>query len=121
MGELTEAKISRAKAELPAKLVSRNADADRCVLRTTSKLATWVSVRPYGDIKVGERAITIGTPQGLELTAAEGIVSSKRLYNHSRVIQTSAPISQGSSRGRLVDGPGHLLRITSFQFRAREQ
>lgn len=117
IGDLTEAKVSRAKAELPAKLVSRNADADRCVLRTASKLGTWVSVRPYEDIKVGERAITIGTPQGLELTAAEGIVSSKRVYNQSRVIQTSAPISQGSSGGGLFDARGHLLGITTFYFR----
>ena len=117
MGDLAEAKISRRKTELPAKLVSRNADADRCVLHTETKLATWVSVRPYEDIKVGERAITIGTPQGLELTAAEGIVSSKRTFNNSRVVQTSAPISQGSSGGGLFDGRGHLLGITTFQFR----
>jgi hypothetical protein len=117
MGDLGEAKISRRKTELPAKLVSRNADADRCVLRTTEKLPVWVSVRPYDDIKVGERALTIGTPQGLELTAAEGIVSSKRTFNQSRVIQTSAPISQGSSGGGLFDGRGHLLGITTFQFR----
>lgn len=118
VGDLAEVKIARAKAELPAKVVSRNADADRCVLRTAVKLATWVTVRPYDDIKVGERAITIGTPQGLELTAAEGIVSSKRLYNQTRVVQTSAPISQGSSGGGLFDARGHLLGITTFYFRA---
>jgi S1-C subfamily serine protease len=33
------------------------------------------------------------------------------------VIQTSAPISQGSSGGGLFDGRGHLLGITTFQFR----
>jgi S1-C subfamily serine protease len=87
------------------------------VLRTDAKLAKWVTVRPYDDIKVGERAITIGTPQGLELTAAEGIVSSKRLYNQTRVVQTSAPISQGSSGGGLFDARGHLLGITTFYFR----
>jgi S1-C subfamily serine protease len=118
VGDLAEVKIARAKAEQPAKVVSRNADADRCVLRTTTKLAQWVTVRPYDDIKVGERAITIGTPQGLELTAAEGIVSSKRVYNQSRVVQTSAPISQGSSGGGLFDARGHLLGITTFYFRA---
>jgi S1-C subfamily serine protease len=118
VGDLAEVKIARAKAELPAKVVSRNADADRCVLRTAAKLATWVTVRPYDDIKVGERAITIGTPQGLELTAAEGIVSSKRLYNQTRVVQTSAPISQGSSGGGLFDARGHLLGITTFYVRA---
>ena len=118
VGDLAQVKIARAKAELTAKLVSRNADADRCVLRVTDKLAKWVTVRPYDDIKVGERAVTIGTPQGLELTVAEGIVSSKRTFNQSRVIQTSAPISQGSSGGGLFDARGHLLGITTFYFKA---
>lgn len=116
-GDLAEVRIARAKDEMPARVVSRNADADRCVLRTDTKLAKWVTVRPYDDIKVGERAITIGTPQGLELTAAEGIVSSKRVYNQTRVVQTSAPISQGSSGGGLFDARGHLLGITTFYFR----
>lgn len=117
VGDMAEVKIARAKTELSAKVVSRNADADRCVLRTEIKLANWVAVRPYDDIKIGERAITIGTPQGLELTAAEGIVSSKRVFNQSRVIQTSAPISQGSSGGGLFDARGHLLGITTFYVR----
>jgi len=118
VGEFDEVKIVRAKDEQAAKVVSKNADADRCVLRTTAKLPTWVTVRPYEDIKVGERAVTIGTPQGLELTVAEGIVSSKRVFNHGRVIQTSAPISQGSSGGGLFDARGHLLGITTFYFKA---
>jgi S1-C subfamily serine protease len=117
-GDLAEVKIARAKDEQSAKVVSRAAEADRCVLRVTTKLPSWVTVRPYDDIKVGERAITIGTPQGLELTAAEGIVSSKRTYNQSRVIQTSAPISQGSSGGGLFDARGHLLGITTFYVKA---
>ena len=48
---------------------------------------------------------------------AEGIVSSKRTFNQSRVIQTSAPISQGSSGGGLFDARGQLLGITTFQFK----
>jgi S1-C subfamily serine protease len=118
VGDFDEVKIVRAKDEQAAKVISKNADADRCVLRATTKLAKWVSVRPYEDIKVGERAVTIGTPQGLELTVAEGIVSSKRVFNQSRVIQTSAPISQGSSGGGLFDARGHLLGITTFYFKA---
>jgi S1-C subfamily serine protease len=94
--------------------VSINQKADRCVLKTAAKLAKWVAVRPYDDIKVGERAITIGTPQGLELTIAEGIVSSKRTHEGARLVQTTAAISQGSSGGGLFDGQGHLLGITTF-------
>lgn len=118
VGDLAAVRIARAKAEQAAQVVSRQADADRCVLRTAGRLPNWVAVRPYDDIRVGERAITIGTPQGLELTAAEGIVSSKRIFNQSRVIQTSAPISQGSSGGGLFDARGNLLGITTFYFRA---
>ena len=51
-------------------------------------------------------------------SVAEGIVSSKRVFNHGRVIQTSAPISQGSSGGGLFDARGHLLGITTFYFKA---
>jgi len=108
--------VGRDKKEQSATVVSMNVAADRCVLRTEDKLPSWVKVRPYGDIKVGERAITIGTPQGLELTVAEGLVSSKRTHKGSRLVQTSAPISHGSSGGGLFDARGELLGITTFYF-----
>jgi hypothetical protein len=117
--DLPEVTIVHDKQENTAKVVSRNADADRCVLRVDFKLPKWVAARPYDDIKVGERAITIGTPYGLDLTVAEGIVSSKRRFNRERVIQTSAPVSPGSSGGALFDARGHLLGITTFQFKGQ--
>jgi hypothetical protein len=110
--------IARDKKEGGAEVISVNSKADRCVLKSDNTLETWVTVRPYDDIKVGERAVTIGTPQGLELTVAEGIVSSKRSHNDSRLIQTTAPISQGSSGGGLFDAEGHLLGITTFFLRS---
>jgi S1-C subfamily serine protease len=116
VADSTQVTIGRDKREMNATVVSMNAAADRCVLRTDRQLDKWVSVRPYDDIKVGERAITIGTPQGLELTVAEGIVSSKRSHKGSRLVQTSAPISQGSSGGGLFDAQGRLLGITTFYF-----
>lgn len=106
--------IAHDKDRHSADVVSVNEQADRCVLRTDTALAKWVAVRPYDDIKVGERAVTIGTPQGLELTVAEGIVSSKRTLDGRRLVQTTAAISQGSSGGGLFDAEGHLLGITTF-------
>lgn len=103
--------------EQTADVVSVNEKADRCVLRTSASMPSWVTVRPYDDIKVGERAVTIGTPQGLELTVAEGIVSSKRTYEGRRLVQTTAPISPGSSGGGLFDVQGHLLGITTFHLK----
>ncbi len=117
VNDASQVSLTHDKTKMTADVVSMNEKADRCVLTTKEKLEKWVSVRPYDDIKVGERALTVGTPQGLDLTVADGIVSSKRTHEGRRLIQTSAPISQGSSGGGLFDAQGHLLGITSFQMR----
>lgn len=114
VGELSRVTLIHDKLELQADVVSGDVAADRCVLHSATALASWVSVRPYDDIKVGERALSIGAPSGLELTIAEGLVSSKRTLKQ-RLIQTSAPVSPGSSGGGLFDAEGHLLAITTFQ------
>ena len=108
------ATLLREEVRLAARVVSRNVEADRCVLRTDTALSSWVGVRKYSDVKVGERAFTIGTPLGFELTIAEGIVSSKRNLPPNRLLQTTAPISRGSSGGGLFDAQGNLLGITTF-------
>lgn len=97
-----------------ATLTSANPKADRCILTSESPLPKWVRVRPYADIKVGERAFSIGAPQGLELTIAEGIVSAKRVIDGERLLQTSAPISRGSSGGGLFDSQGQLIGVTTW-------
>jgi S1-C subfamily serine protease len=57
----------------------------------------------------------IGTPQGLERTLSQGLVSAMRETSEGTVIQTSAPISPGSSGGGLFDTQGQLVGITTFQ------
>lgn len=116
----TTVTLEREGVRFPATVVSANANADRCVLRiatTAPPLSNWVRVRPYADVKVGERVFTIGTPRGLELTLAEGIISSKRAKEGERLLQTSAPISRGSSGGGLFDAQGNLIGITTFMIR----
>jgi len=97
-----------------ATLTSANPKADRCILTSEAPLPKWVRVRPYADIKVGEQAFSIGAPKGLELTIAEGIVSAKRVIDGERMLQTSAPISSGSSGGGLFDAQGQLLGVTTW-------
>lgn len=108
------ATLLREEVKLAARVVSRNVEADRCVLHTETALSSWVGVRKYSDVRVGERAFTIGAPLGFELTIAEGIVSSKRNLPPNRLLQTTAPISRGSSGGGLFDAQGNLLGITTF-------
>ena len=87
---------------------------DRCVLKSQTPLPSFVGIRPYKNINVGEKVYTIGAPQGLSLTIAEGLLSSKREEGKRRLLQTSAPISQGSSGGGLFDSSGNLLGITTL-------
>jgi S1-C subfamily serine protease len=57
---------------------------------------------------------TVGAPSGLELTLANGIVSGLRTRDHRRLIQTTAPISPGSSGGGLFDAHGNVVGITTM-------
>jgi S1-C subfamily serine protease len=111
--------LEREGVKLAAVLVSADRETDRCVLQVSvsATLPKWVGVRPYADVKVGERVFTIGSPQGLELSLAEGLVSSKRTVDAGRLIQTTAPISSGSSGGGLFDVHGHLIGITTFMLK----
>ena len=114
VGDQNEVRLIREKEEMKARVVSGKSEADRCVLKVDQKLPKWVGVRAYEDVKVGELAVTVGAPFGLELTAADGIVSSKRTMRGSKLFQTSAPVSPGSSGGGLFDARGNLIGITTF-------
>ena len=121
VGKEQTATIEREGDRREATVVTANERADRCVLRVGSRAAPlprWVRVRPWADVKVGEPAYTVGAPKGYELSLADGIVSSKRtMSDEGRVIQTSAPISHGSSGGGLFDSRGNLLGITTFMLK----
>jgi S1-C subfamily serine protease len=68
-------------------------------------------------LKTGQKVYAIGAPQGLDLTISDGIVSALRMLPQGKVIQTTAPISPGSSGGGLFDAYGKLVGIMTFQHR----
>jgi S1-C subfamily serine protease len=73
-----------------------------------------VDIVPSSELATGERVYAVGAPEELELTFSEGVISALRDTEGVRMIQTSAPISPGSSGGGLFDGAGNLVGITSF-------
>jgi serine protease Do len=66
-------------------------------------------------IAVGERAIAIGNPLGLEHTLTDGLISARRLYEGRQWIQISVPISPGNSGGPLFNMRGEVLGIITAQ------
>jgi len=110
--------IIRQNREVPVKLIAGDKESDRCVVQASQPLDTYVrGVRPFAGLKIGERVYAVGSPRGLDLTLSEGIISGLRTGSKSRYIQTTAPISPGSSGGGLFDEGGNLIGITTFRIK----
>jgi putative serine protease PepD len=71
-------------------------------------------------VRVGDVAIAIGNPFGLDRTATEGIVSgvgreiqAPNGFSIDSVIQTDAPINPGNSGGPLLNDSGGVIGVNS--------
>jgi S1-C subfamily serine protease len=103
--------------KLRAKVIKAHPKTDRCALEVTGgEVVPIAGVRGHKDLKVGERAYTLGSPAGFENTLGEGLVSGLREEQGLHYVQTSAPISSGSSGGALFDRHGNLIGITTLVY-----
>ncbi|EYF06859.1 S1C family serine protease [Chondromyces apiculatus] len=71
---------------------------------------------PLGDsekVVVGEHAVSIGNPLGLEHTLTDGLISSRRVYEGRPWIQMSVPISPGNSGGPVFNMRGEVIGIST--------
>jgi len=109
-----------------AQLVGHDPDSDLAVLRVDVPSAnlTPITVADSDTVRVGQLAIAIGNPFGLDGTMTVGIVSAigRTLPTESatgqgfsipNIIQTDAPINPGNSGGVLVDADGNLIGVTT--------
>lgn len=66
-------------------------------------------------IQIGDSVYTIGNPAGLDHSLSNGLLSGRReLHPDQPLLQTTAPISSGSSGGPLLDESGRAIGVTSF-------
>jgi S1-C subfamily serine protease len=79
-----------------------------------------IPVGNAANVKVGQKAIAIGNPFGLQSTVTEGIVSAmgRELPSVGQVkipmIQTDAAINPGNSGGPLLDSAGQVVGINTM-------
>jgi hypothetical protein len=107
--------------EWAARLVRADPSTDRCVITADGLMMQPVAgIRTYESLEVGEPVYTLGSPVGLELTLSNGIVSGRREEKKWRYVQTTAPISPGSSGGGLFDARGNLVGVTTLVLVGRE-
>ncbi len=111
---------------VPATLVGADPDSDLAVIKVDVQASQLhpVQMADSSSVKVGELAIAIGNPFGLEGTMTTGIISgvgrslpadetSAQSYTIPDIIQTDAPINPGNSGGVLIDTQGQVLGVTS--------
>jgi serine protease Do len=114
---------------VPAKVVGTDPDSDLAVIKVdvAADRLHPVQFADSTQVKVGQLAVAIGNPFGLQGTMTVGIVSalgralssdstsgqSGSTYSIPDVIQTDAAINPGNSGGVLVDDAGHVIGVTA--------
>lgn len=108
--------------KLPGRVLGGDASVDVAVVRVQGDN---LPVAPIGDsdrLEVGQTAIAIGNPLGLDRSVTSGIVSAvnrdPRGIGLDGLIQTDAAISPGNSGGPLLDSQGRVIGINTVVLRA---
>jgi S1-C subfamily serine protease len=113
------------KSKVPAKLIGRDPNNDLAVIRINvpkEKLAP-IRLGDSSQLQVGQMAIAIGNPFGLDRTVTRGVVSAvgrslkadtgRQIRN---VIQTDAAINPGNSGGPLLNSRGEVIGVNTAIF-----
>lgn len=105
-----------------ATIVGTDRSNDLALLRVNN-MPSGIPAVTLGDsaqVEVGETAIAIGSPFGLELTVTQGIISAidRNWSPDGRLlrglIQTDAPINPGNSGGPLLNERGEVIGINTL-------
>jgi S1-C subfamily serine protease len=110
------------KQSVDAKVLGKDESTDLALLQVDPEglKLTPLTLGSSKGVQVGDAAIAIGNPFGLERTLTTGVISAvKRTiqapnsFEIDDVLQTDAPINPGNSGGPLIDATGKVIGINS--------
>lgn len=110
------------KKQYKAKLVGKVSNKDIAVLKLVDRPKSLhpVKVGESNSLKVGQKAMAIGNPFGLDHTMTSGIISAldRKIMGIGNVkiygmIQTDASINPGNSGGPLLNSAGNLIGMNT--------
>ena len=125
--QITEAtgvkvKLYGDETEYEAKVVGSDEQTDLAVIKIEKTGLTAAELGDSSSVQVGEFAMAIGNPLGLQSSISCGIISAKdrevqdsetgTIYN---LIQTDAAINSGNSGGALVNADGKVIGINTLK------
>lgn len=108
--------VARGDRTIPGTLAMWDTERDLCEVKAGALNAPAVDLAETLRLVVGQPVYAVGNPLGLESTLSAGLLSGLRRNESQQLVslQTSAPISPGSSGGGLFDDEGRLLGLTTM-------
>lgn len=109
------------ETEYEAKIIGTDEQTDLAVIKIEKTGLTKAEFADSDNIKVGEFAMAVGNPLGLESSITCGVVSAvNREVTDSdgktyTLIQTDAAINSGNSGGALVNSEGQVIGINTLK------
>jgi serine protease Do len=119
VGDAANVEISLADGRtLAGRVLGRDRSVDVAVVRVNARGLPVAALGDSDRLRVGQIAIAIGNPLGLERTVTTGIVSAVNRDPRSvpiagGLIQTDAAINPGNSGGPLLDSSGRVIGINT--------
>jgi S1-C subfamily serine protease len=110
------------KESVDAKVLGKDESTDLALLKVdpAGLKLTPLTLGSSKGVQVGDPAIAIGNPFGLERTLTTGVISAVQRtiqapnnFQIDDVLQTDAPINPGNSGGPLIDATGKVIGINS--------
>ena len=103
---------------VPGEVLGTHTETDVAVVQIDADDVPHVAELASGSTPVvGQMAVAVGSPRGLDQTVTSGIVSAvDRVVNGVAMVQTDAAINPGNSGGPLVDASGRVLGLSDLIF-----
>lgn len=95
-------------------LIAADRKKDLALIKIAASGLSTINLGDSDKVKAGQRVVVIGNPLGLKNTVSDGLLSAVRDFKGIKLLQTSAPISPGSSGGPLFNMRGEVIGITSL-------
>ncbi|MBI5043903.1 MAG: tetratricopeptide repeat protein [Nitrospirae bacterium] len=88
---------------------------DLVILKAKAKDLPTVKIGDINKTSIGEKVYVISSPEGLENTISDGILSGIRdITSDKKILQITAPVSSGSSGGPVFNKNGEVIGIATF-------
>ncbi|SGA10916.1 serine protease HtrA [Chlamydia abortus] len=102
----------------PAKVIGLDPKTDLAVIKINAEKLPHLTFGNSDNLKVGDWAIAIGNPFGLQATVTVGVISAKgrnqlHIADFEDFIQTDAAINPGNSGGPLLNIDGKVIGVNT--------